>query len=722
MFFEKHKRVFQICFLILIPLLLICSVTINIDKSVTIVRDLSPFNIASCYNSGYRMEAPNENFGNWKYTSENYDPNIYFFLESEHFNKVSIKFSEGNNEEDIDYVQLYYTHEKEPNINEKNSLMGSFQNDGRTVEFYLPAENYEIIRLDVGGTFALDGIQFIKYERVNQINTVPFIIFILMLALSLALEIKVGLYRAIYVKIKNEILKYKDAKNVRGIISLSVRWLAIIITSAFVITLYVFLVRITYNYASILAIFWLGAIAAFLDIVYVIFFSEKKNAAVLFLILSLIFGAVLSYTLPISTFNSWDEDVHYQNSVSLKSMLFINRHSNADTKQGYRLYAKHDEYIKDIDSKISEMLYDNSTNDWRERDFINPYSNMTYLPNAVVMTVADILSMNYFTEIVLLKLVNMTLYALIIYLGIKRIKSGKMLASAIALIPTSVFMATSFSYDHWVMAFTIYGICYFISEMQTPDKLFTRKDGVKMFGSMLIGCSIKAIYFVLMLPMFFMKDYKFENVKQKKLYRIVCLLVMIFILISFMLPFVVDMDSRTDNRGGEDVDAMAQVKFILSNPFKYAAILFDYMIEYLSPSNIIKDMASYCLIGNSHISSQIITLVFIVVIALLDRGADKYDNSRKIKLMSIVGVFASLVLIITALYVSYTPHMANYVKGVQPRYIFPLLFPLFMTIGLPLKRNVLDNNTGKSVVYGMLWLNLFGTFFSVYITQILALM
>ena len=132
MFFERHKRVFRICFLILIPLLLISTVTIDIDKSADHTLDLSPYGIATCYNDGYNITPPDENYGNWKYESVGYDPQIYFFLESKCFNKITVKFAEGVK---VNYVQLYYTHESEPNINEKNSLMGSFQKDGRIVNF-----------------------------------------------------------------------------------------------------------------------------------------------------------------------------------------------------------------------------------------------------------------------------------------------------------------------------------------------------------------------------------------------------------------------------------------------------------------------------------------------------------------------------------------------------------------------------------------------------------
>lgn len=46
---------------------------------------------------------------------------------------------------------------------------------------------------------------------------------------------------------------------------------------------------------------------------------------------------------------------------------------------------------------------------------------------------------------------------MIIYYAIKRLRYGKILMSVIALLPTSMVLASSYSYDWWVIALTLAG-------------------------------------------------------------------------------------------------------------------------------------------------------------------------------------------------------------------------------------------------------------------------
>ena len=173
--------------------------------------------------------------------------------------------------------------------------------------------------------------------------------------------------------------------------------------------------------------------------------------------------------------------------------------------------------------------------------------------------------MNFVTMIVLSKLTNAFIYTIIIYLGMRTLKSGQFILSSIVLMPTFLFLASNFSYDPWITAFTTYGFAYFISEMQQPDKLIQAKDLFLMFGSMVIGCGPKAIYFMLVFPLLFMRKCKFTDKITRKRYITIVIMVMMFILASFMMPFLQSNDNYSDMRGGADVNSTEQVRFIIGS-------------------------------------------------------------------------------------------------------------------------------------------------------------
>lgn len=56
------------------------------------------------------------------------------------------------------------------------------------------------------------------------------------------------------------------------------------------------------------------------------------------------------------------------------------------------------------------------------------------------------------------------------YFAIKKLKNGKILLAVIGLSSTTMFMASTMSYDYWVIGFTTLGYSFFISELQNRDK------------------------------------------------------------------------------------------------------------------------------------------------------------------------------------------------------------------------------------------------------------
>ena len=122
MFFEKHKLLFRCIIIFLIALSLVSAVNLDMNKSSNKVLNLDPMGIVMCHSEGYEITPPDEEYGNWIYHSVTNDPQIYFFLTGQKLNRISVKLDRKN--ADVQSVQLYYTHDDEPNISEKNSIIG----------------------------------------------------------------------------------------------------------------------------------------------------------------------------------------------------------------------------------------------------------------------------------------------------------------------------------------------------------------------------------------------------------------------------------------------------------------------------------------------------------------------------------------------------------------------------------------------------------------------
>ena len=134
----------------------------------------------------------------------------------------------------------------------------------------------------------------------------------------------------------------------------------------------------------------------------------------------------------------------------------------------------------------------------------------------MVISAVRLLHGNFYLIFFLGIVPNLIMYTLLCYYAMKRLSSGKMILAVIALFPTNVFMAASYSYDYWVNGFVFLGIAYFVGMCQEKDKIVSTKDTIIMCSSLALACVPKQIYVGLLLLPFFMPRKKIDNKKTNK--------------------------------------------------------------------------------------------------------------------------------------------------------------------------------------------------------------
>lgn len=241
-----------------------------------------------------------------------------------------------------------------------------------------------------------------------------------------------------------------------------------------------------------------------------------------------------------------------------------------------------------------------------------------------------------------------------------------------------------------------------------------------MITALAFACGPKEIYFLLMTPLLFLPRDRFKSKKSARITKIAIVLIMLAILLSFAIPMLVNTGSSTDLRGGSDVNSAEQIKFILSNPLEYAKICINFIKDYVSLSSMSTHVSMYAWLG---IGNQIYALIAILVLffcTFTDRiGDDRYKHAWIIRAIGLFVGFAQIVLVATALYVSYTPVGFHTVNGCQYRYLFPI-FPLMLYCFTPLNiENKMSDRVKCAVVFGLLAFSNLAAYFDVYISTIL---
>lgn len=400
-----------------------------------------------------------------------------------------------------------------------------------------------------------------------------------------------------------------------------------------------------------------------------------KYAHIYIFAMILLTGTVQVIATPPVAGISWDDEIHYLRTAYVswgangkiapadaelfnhyQTVIYERKEYTAEGREAWIEFI--DQYHEENDTLIESGLV-----------FTKEY--VAYIPAAVGMAIGHLFGMTFTHTFMLGKFFNLLCYAFIVSFAIKQLDRGKLLASVIAMFPTNIFLASSYSYDWWITALVLLGYALFLKEIQAGRKITTKKL-IVILSIMVIGLLPKAVYFLLIAPMMFFKDDRYEN---PKVCRCLVIGAMAILLLSFILPMFFAGGAGGDIRGGSDVNGTEQIKFILKHPFAYVGVVGRFLLYYLSPDTTGDYMTFYAYMGRGSFNTMALPLL--AAASALDNNAKPLDKKENIwvTLAGVMAVAGSILLVITAMYVSFTPVAYGTVNGCQPRYLTPIVFP-----------------------------------------------
>ena len=446
------------------------------------------------------------------------------------------------------------------------------------------------------------------------------------------------------------------------------------------------------RYAVIFVALELAAcLLCFRDIV-----AKKAEIAVLVVILSV--GTLYATVLPACTGISWDDEWHYHYTMRLSHLINLDvteaEYYGSSGDCFYQTALEHKNYDRESQKETYQKmdeLYQIKKETLKDR-FWPRYRNLCYVPAAFGLWLGRQIALPYHVTFMLGRWFNQLFYALLVFFAVRRLKSGKMLAAAVALIPFKIFMASSYSYDHWITAWLLYGCCCFFGELQQPDKKMTVWEWIRMLFAFLIGVGPKMLYIPLILLTLFFPKKKFVSPGQRKLMLAATMCVFAVVCVKLLLLFTTP-DAIQDARGGKDVDAFGQISYIFSHPWEYTKTLLGFLADYVS----LKSANQYfsCLHYFTNLEPTAFSSLMVATLAVV-AVTDKNEYDRKVKslprIVTYVLSFGILCLVATSMYVAFTAVGSDTIRGCQYRYVAPLLFPVLYCIG---SQKLLNKIKGK---------------------------
>jgi uncharacterized membrane protein len=428
-----------------------------------------------------------------------------------------------------------------------------------------------------------------------------------------------------------------------------------------------------------------------------IFITNRKNIKakvdrIVFAIL-LIMGMTMILILP-PKHSSWDIDSHYQWALNASSLgkTYI---SQADLDFYYV-------YSESVPRKVRELNLADQERLNNENKYVVDIDygqlSIAHFPAGIGIAVTRFFRLPFNVVYKSGEIATLLAYSLLCYFALRKIKSGKMILAVIALLPTNIFLASSYSYDYWVTGFSLLGMAYFIGNCQDKDGYISTKDTIIMVAAFALACIPKQVYIMFMLIPFFMPR---EKIRNKKKYYALCASGFVFLLLSFGIRSMNSIGGEGDTRGG-DVNPSAQLHNILSNIPNYIALMIDFLEGYFSIGTTDEYMTCFAYLGTAKYGAELATILLITVTATDKDICDQYHIKWPVKSYLLLTFLATSVLMASALYISFTPVGSDVINGCQARYMTPLLYPLLATIGSGKLINKMNRSVYNYVILGIM--------------------
>lgn len=266
---------------------------------------------------------------------------------------------------------------------------------------------------------------------------------------------------------------------------------------------------------------------------------------------------------------------------------------------------------------------------------------------------------------------NLIFYAVVIYFAISHIKTGKRILFILALMPTAVMSAITYSYDAWVNAFSFLGFAYLSEEWLNSERKISYKNCVIFIGAFILAGLPKAVYIPLLLVALLFPGSKFRNKKEKIIFKLCISAAFLMMMGTFMLPAISNPTQlQGDSRGGA-TDGGGQLAFIFSHPVYYSKLLLTSIKDTFFSFTI--GLEGLARMG--HFSKQAnasLIMIVMVYVVLTDCKKDEKHLPWWGKAATLLVGVGVLCLIWTALYISFTPVGLNKINGVHGRYYLPV--------------------------------------------------
>lgn len=614
----------------------------------------------------------------------NEDPQLYIRYSQDSINKLRFELDEPLQEDTK--LQIYYP-DKNKQYSEEHSSFFNLPAGKAAIDLDIPTGEHGVLRLDINSRFKLSRIlltvnfRTFYYARTKLVLACWCACFVIAYFFC-------GIFYHIFLLRKflyKEYVKFYD--NVYSKITLKriLSVLYLILPAILISVVLEFVSSIVTGKAYNIKEFYIFACVFVIILSFIKFRNYYKCKIELVVMLFLLLcGITFSFVMPISVGISWDDHLHYSNAVQ-DARINQSHNKFQSAENHFTINLLYDEYERSVrqerDTERNE-LYRSGQTDRIPEQLIHSFSikDLGYIPAIIGTWISWGLCLPFTGTIILTRIINVLFFAIMIYLSMKNVKSGKMLIAIFALVPTVFFLASSFSYDTWLTVLLIYGFSRYFRELQHREEKLTWGRFLGIFVPLFLALGPKMVYAPILFLTAYMPNDKFKEKKWCYAYRgcfVFAAAVMVAVL-CYVASGRYDMGVG-DTRGGETVNAMQQLMYIKSNFSEFRTTLITFLKDYFSYAKSADYLTFMAYMGIN--SMQWISVSLLFFTALTDRTLQDRKTIPIISKISAVFMYIVIGAICAiVMYIAFTPVGLTTINGCQGRYILPAVLPVLYMI------------------------------------------
>ncbi len=309
-------------------------------------------------------------------------------------------------------------------------------------------------------------------------------------------------------------------------------------------------------------------------------------------------------------------------------------------------------------------------------------SDVGHLPGIIGAWAVGLFTQEDAALLMAIRMANAMAYVAACFFAIKLAKRYRLIFAAAALVPSSLFIATSCGYDPMVTALSYLALALMVNELIDRSRLLRPGPLLAIMLCLMTVCMTKPVYAPICLPLLFLPKEKFKSRAQGIWFKVAVGLFVLCVAASFLLPALIDSGAVSDERGG-DVNSAYQIAYILRNPLGYLKLLWANLSDNLAFHALrMTSNFGYLDVGSQSLSLCI--LLWLGYAALSDTAAQEELSARHWH-QGLLGfsAVAVVMLIYISMFIVFTEVGAQTIMGVQSRYFLPLL-PAIMATATPI--------------------------------------